>query len=184
MQHYYYDNSVFHGKWYSFFLLYSNMVKKFPSGSKFVEVGAGIGQSASAMAVEIINSGKDIHFTTIDSFAGEERKNLDVYLKNIKPVSHVVNTMICDSKKAAEMFPDNSLDFVFLDANPTYESVKRDIFAWLTKVKMGGVLAGHNFHGDFYGVVKAVDEIFGPSRLSPWYDYDDWCWYVEIDCKY
>lgn len=184
MQHYYNDTEKFRGNWYSFLNLYAFMVKRFPSGSRFVEVGSGIGQSTVAMAVEIINSGKDINFTSVDSFSGIERKNLTVYLENIKPVSQVVNTMICDSKRAAEMFLDNSLDFVFIDTDTSYESVKRDIFAWLMKVKVGGVLAGRNFHGKFPEVIKAVDEIFGPGKLSPWYAYDDWCWYVEIDCKY
>lgn len=46
---------------------------------------------------------------------------------------------------AAELFRDDSLDFVYIDANHTYEEVKKDINIWYPKVKVGGILAGHDF---------------------------------------
>jgi hypothetical protein len=49
------------------------------------------------------------------------------------------------SDQAAELFPDRSLDFVYIDANHTYEHVKNDIMLWYPKVKIGGILAGHDF---------------------------------------
>ncbi len=58
--------------------------------------------------------------------------------------------------------PDQSLDFVFLDASHTYEDVKNDICLWLPKVRYGGVLAGDDYTDKFSdGVVKAVDEQLG-----------------------
>ena len=39
-----------------------DVVKRFPSGSHFVEVGALLGRSSAFLAVEIANSGKDIKF--------------------------------------------------------------------------------------------------------------------------
>ena len=67
-----------------------------------------------------------------------------------------------DSITGAEKFADASLDFVFLDADHSYEAVKKDIATWLPKIKPGGLMSGHDYErkGKF-GVQKAVDEIFG-----------------------
>jgi hypothetical protein len=57
-----------------------------------------------------------------------------------------------------------AFDLVFIDANHEYMHVKRDILAWLPKVRPGGLLAGHDYAPEipmFSGVKHAVDEIFG-----------------------
>jgi predicted alpha/beta hydrolase family esterase len=57
------------------------------------------------------------------------------------------------------------LDFVFIDADHKYESVKADIAAWLPKVRPGGHIAGHDYHSDWPGVQKAVDEVLGKGKF-------------------
>ena len=69
------------------------------------------------------------------------------------------------STDAAAMVDDASLDFVFLDADHSYEGVRDDIAAWLPKVKPGGWIGGHDIDNpeppfDFSGVRKAVNEAF------------------------
>lgn len=61
------------------------------------------------------------------------------------------------SWEMAEKVEDNSLDFVFIDADHEYESVVRDILAWTPKVKPGGMVSGHDIH--FPGVLKAINEL-------------------------
>jgi len=66
-----------------------------------------------------------------------------------------------DSVEAAGRFDDESLDYVFIDANHSYEAVYRDIRAWWPKVKLGGLVSGHDYaHEKFpnFGVDRAVDE--------------------------
>jgi hypothetical protein len=59
------------------------------------------------------------------------------------------------------MFQDKSLDFVYIDAAHDYENVKKDILAWLPKVKNGGYIAGHDYRYDpNIGVYEAVNDIF------------------------
>lgn len=50
-----------------------------------------------------------------------------------------------DSAIASDIFADESLDFVYIDANHAYEFVKEDIAKWYPKVKKGGWLCGHDF---------------------------------------
>lgn len=73
------------------------------------------------------------------------------------------------SADAASHVPDGSLDFVFIDADHSYEGCKADIQAWLPKLKPSGFISGHDYdHPDFpdFGVKRAVDEIFGPPELG------------------
>ncbi len=49
------------------------------------------------------------------------------------------------SNQAADLFPDNSLDFVYIDGNHAYEYVKMDLEIWWPKLKVGGIFAGHDY---------------------------------------
>ena len=60
----------------------------------------------------------------------------------------------------AQHYDDKSLDFVFIDAGHDYTSVKKDIDAWLPKVKSGGILAGHDFMNEYSGIIQAVIDTF------------------------
>ena len=53
---------------------------------------------------------------------------------------------------------DNSLDFVYIDANHKFDYIIMDIIAWSRKVRPGGIVAGHDYWNirDF-GVKDAVD---------------------------
>jgi hypothetical protein len=75
--------------------------------------------------------------------------------------------------QAARLVPDNSLDFVFIDADHRYESVKSDIIDWLPKVKQGGFVTGHDY--DMPDVKKAVDELLGEVEC-PEYSDETWTW--------
>jgi len=66
-----------------------------------------------------------------------------------------------DTVAAAALVEDGSLDFVFIDADHSYEAVRRDIDAWRSKVKPGGWLGGHDYNRKFPGVIRAVDFAFG-----------------------
>jgi SAM-dependent methyltransferase len=66
------------------------------------------------------------------------------------------------SGDAAASFPDESLDWVYIDADHAYEGVKRDLDAYFRVVKPGGFIAGDDYgHVDRWfgdGVTRAVDE--------------------------
>ncbi|MBT5491708.1 class I SAM-dependent methyltransferase, partial [bacterium] len=38
-----------------------------------------------------------------------------------------------------------TLDFIYIDANHTYESAKEDIQLWYPKIKVGGMISGHDY---------------------------------------
>jgi SAM-dependent methyltransferase len=67
------------------------------------------------------------------------------------------------SIEACCKFEPNFFDFIYLDADHSYDVVKKDIENWYKKLKIGGILAGHDYldgilpQGNF-GVKTAVDE--------------------------
>jgi len=85
------------------------------------------------------------------------------YQQKVKPYADRCTELKMYSEKAADLVEDNSLDFVFIDAQHDYDSVKRDISLWQPKVKTGGILSGHDYNPKFPGVVKAVNELFTPE---------------------
>jgi hypothetical protein len=63
-----------------------------------------------------------------------------------------------NSEDALHCFRDESLDFVYIDANHTFDYVMRDIIEWSKKVRSGGVVSGHDyFRLKHAGVILAVD---------------------------
>jgi len=67
------------------------------------------------------------------------------------------------SVEVARTVPDESLDWVYIDADHRYEGVRADLEAWFPKVRKGGVVSGHDYVkyaiGDYvFGVIEAVDE--------------------------
>lgn len=173
--------------WFDFEILYSEMVRLAPQKATFVEIGAWKGKSTAYMAVEIMNSGKDIDFYVVDTWKGndveeEQKKEAaenDVkaeFLANMKSggVDSIIKVVQGSSTCVAQQFEDGSLDFVFIDGSHDYTNVFADIKAWLPKVKKDGFIGGHDYDTVLeLGVVKAVNELV-PSRSLGW----GCCWLV------
>ncbi|MEX0909991.1 MAG: class I SAM-dependent methyltransferase [Candidatus Paceibacterota bacterium] len=89
------------------------------------------------------------------------------------------------SVEASKDFADESLDFVYIDANHEYKFVKEDIVAWTQKVKKGGIVAGHDYYVSKTGndgVIRAINEYVKEHgfdlKLTEWdkvthIDHDD-----------
>ena len=78
------------------------------------------------------------------------------------------------SLDAVRDFENKSLDFVYIDANHKFDSVIQDIIQWTSKVKRGGIVAGHDYHyyRKGYGVVMAVKAYMKAHRQN-WYLLDN-----------
>jgi predicted O-methyltransferase YrrM len=188
MEHFYQNLGE---NWFTYPSLYKQMVEYFPDGSHFVEVGTWKGMSASYMAVEIINSGKNIKFDCVDNWEyieglqndipKEAYDNLyEIFLKNISPIKHIINPVKALSKDGVKRYKDESLDFVFIDAAHDYENVKEDITLWYSKVKPMGIISGHDYS---WGeeVRRAVHDFFDPLKLN--IQEIEGCWVVVKEEK-
>lgn len=74
------------------------------------------------------------------------------------------------SLEASQRVADRSLDWAYIDADHTFNSVMQDILLWAPKVRDGGVLWGHDY-ANFYraGVIQAVLAYTGAMGVNPWY---------------
>lgn len=80
------------------------------------------------------------------------------------------------SSHVAKKFPNHFFDWVYLDANHTYNEVKRDLSAWYPKIKKGGIISGHDYKriANFpIGVIPAVDEFIKNRNLEMFLIDDD-----------
>ncbi len=96
----------------------------------------------------ITMQGMDAVEATFDAFAATQ--------------PHRILKVKLPSLEAAAQFPDGTFDLVYIDGNHAYADVVEDIAAWRPKVKVGGLLAGHDY--DVLarpGVPRAVCETLG-----------------------
>lgn len=63
--------------------------------------------------------------------------------RKLKPFGCVIDRRT--SIEAARDVADGSLDFVYLDGNHAKDYVLEDLTAWCPKVRVGGIVAGHDF---------------------------------------
>ena len=175
MEHFY--QNLIGENWFTYPNLYKEMVDMCDttSTSHFVEVGSWKGKITCFMAVEIINSNKNIKFDCVDCWLNNEVYN--EFIQNIYSVSNRINVIKNYSKNASQYYDNCSLDFVFIDAHHTYESVKEDIDCWYPKIKIGGVLAGHDFWKESYFEYNSdVNNAVIDSFNSDFYTTNEGCW--------
>ena len=65
--------------------------------------------------------------------------------------------------------PDGSLDWIYIDAGHEYHDVSADLAAASAKVKIGGLICGHDYakwgrKGSRMGVVEAVNQFSMKNR--------------------
>jgi len=84
------------------------------------------------------------------------------------------------SENAYKLIRDKELDFIYIDGNHRYEWVKRDIELYYSKVKIGGLVAGHDYKLQYKNdVIKAVHEFFEPLKKQIYVQIWDWWSYKE-----
>jgi hypothetical protein len=185
MEHYYQKVEG----WFNYPDMFAYAVETAPAEAHFVEIGTWKGQSSAFLAVEIINSGKKIRLDCIDNFTGsviepgqmydpdnQAGRLLEVFHKNMEPVSGHYTAIRGDSADTASFYEDESLDFVFIDASHDYESFKKDLTSWFPKVKIGGLIAGHDYADAYQGIMKAVqdhlcNEKVGVTPSTCWFTF-------------
>lgn len=157
--------------WCDYRKVYYSIASKLETGDTFVEVGSWQGQSIILLAQELQNLGKKVRLFCVDTFKGEvgQSEHLavvagnggsirSIFEANIKAakVDDMIQIIEGDSAESAALFEDESLAGVYIDAAHDYESVKKDLAAWLPKVKPDGIFAGHDY--PHHEVKQAVDE--------------------------
>jgi hypothetical protein len=69
----------------------------------------------------------------------------DETIKNVNEFGDRAIMIRTTSESASHIFSNDSLDFVYIDANHSYDFVKQDIKLWYPKIKKGGYILGHDY---------------------------------------
>jgi hypothetical protein len=63
-----------------------------------------------------------------------------------------------------------SLDFVYIDGNHSFDYVMQDLIEWSKRVRRGGIVSGHDYyHFRNAGVVEAVDVYTHCHGIKEWF---------------
>lgn len=162
-------------------------------------VGAEIGVFAGQLSERLLAARSDLTLHMVDSWgdydasleeSGDyhatltEESQESYFQMTQNAVSSFGERAIIHRKKSVDAANDvvNDLDFVFIDADHSYEGCHADIKAWAGKVRKGGLLCGHDYDNVDYpqwGVKRAVDEYVAATGLQ--LDLgDNFTWFVRI----
>ncbi len=134
---------------------YRKLVSAVPRNGTFVEVGVWQGRSLCSVADEIRTANLQVY--AVDTFKGTpsvagvvhdcEGRLESIFQKNVAifAIEQHLTVIKETSVAAATTFADKSVDLVFIDADHASDQVADDFSAWLPKVAIGGVLAGHDY---------------------------------------
>ncbi len=169
---------------------YQQLAEKVPAGSVIVELGCFHGKSMASLA-EIIQR-KNLHPVAVDlwdagsknfppEMAGFFKDMLQQFIVNTNDVG--LNPFIYEGPSEQAILAYKQRDnlawpqLVYIDADHSYEWVKRDIEAWWPLIPSGGILAGHDYGNENFGVKQAVDEFTIGKQLKLERN-NGWVWWV------
>lgn len=140
----------------------------FKPNSLMVEIGSYSGESTELFCM----SGRVKTLYAVDPWQnGYDDKDEASYIRSMDDVEKmfderterfkdIVIKQKMTSKAASVLFTDRTVDCVYIDGLHTCEGVMNDINLWLPKLKLDGIIAGHDFYMD--GVRKAVEAMIKP----------------------
>jgi len=133
-------------------------------------IGAEVGVAQGKTTFALIHDNPGLQMIAVDKWPGGFSKMEPKFRHKLNRNSGGRVTLINKlSLDGANDIEDESLDFVFIDADHSYEACSSDIKAYLPKVKPEGMILGHDANWD--GVRKAYNEclvkvtIFHPDAV-------------------
>lgn len=148
-----------------------------------VEIGVASGWNMNHFLANIPN----LNLTGIDAYlpftdwngAYVSEKLLDAQFraatKNISEFSDRSNIIKMKSDDAASQFADESLDYIFVDGDHSYEGCLKDLQNYYPKLKKGGLFSGHDF--TVPDVNRAINEFRKDKNFNPISNTYDNVWY-------
>ena len=155
---------------------------------KGAEIGVERGKNSESLLKEL-NIEKIYLIDVWDVYEGIDhiwsKENYNYVLRKFKNDKRV--KVIKDySENVIENIEDNSLDFIYIDANHDYDYVLQDIELWFPKLKKYGILAGHDImlkKNDSYQVLEAVKDFCIYNNIYFWIKEPDW-YVVKKDLEF
>jgi hypothetical protein len=149
------------------------------------KVGAEVGVFRARNAREMFRRIPGLKLYGIEAFADQpsstRHKTVPRYERNKRATEDRMKdrnfTLIEKfSEEAVQDIPYDSLDFVYIDGDHSYDYVMTDIILWTRRVRPGGIVSGHDYisPGDYrhkfdINVKEAVDDYVKLHKITPLY---------------
>lgn len=143
--------------------------------------GVEIGVKAGVYSEVLCKANPDLHLRSVDPwlvraeyYDTRGQKVFDSYEKKAREVLAPYNCTVMKMKScdAVQKFDRASLDFVYIDGHHNLYNVIHDIHKWSTKVRPGGIIAGHDYvryKNQAMHIVQAVLAYTDSYRIDPWF---------------
>jgi len=150
-------------------------------------IGCEVGVCRAELSLRLFEKFDDLTLYMVDPYlglrqAGWKQKDMNgamvIAQNNTVKFANRRVLFVCTSLQASCVVQDESLDFVFIDADHGYEYVKEDINAWYPKVRNGGLVSGHDYQRKHLGTIRAVDEFAEIHGYKITVDETNW-WFVK-----
>ena len=132
-------------------------------------VGIELGVATGAFS-ELLLSRSDLAFLySVDSYA-DQKHNVDEYraaIQTLMPFRNRNTIIRMPFDQAAALFPNEYFDLVYIDGFAEFgEEGGRTIYDWFPKVRIGGILAGHDYSPRWPRVIEEVDRFVDEKKLD------------------
>ncbi|MBN8829345.1 MAG: class I SAM-dependent methyltransferase [Sphingomonadales bacterium] len=144
-------------------LLASTFTRRDDVATLFLEGGTGVelGVAGGDFSERILQRSKIGYLYSIDMWAGDRGHDMQQYreaIARLSPHRQRNATLRMRFDEALPLFPDRSLDFIYVDGYAHDGELNGQTFNdWLPKLKPGGIIAGDDYHPDWPLVMAAVD---------------------------
>ena len=123
--------------------------------------GAEIGVNYGLFSRRMLNRIPGLELLSIDPWStSDSKKDTKIARETaIRKLSKYPKCKILEqtSMRAACDVPENSLDFVYIDGDHSFDAVMCDLIEWTKRVKPGGIVSGHDYLKKYRGLRRAVD---------------------------
>jgi predicted O-methyltransferase YrrM len=137
------------------------------------EIGVERGLYAETLCREI--PGVKLYGVDIwDIYAGYPDHQGEFYQEADERLRHYNVELVCKMSMDAVLdFEDESLDFVYIDANHMPPWITDDIREWSKKVRSGGIISGHDYVSVHIDAMRAIDDYTQANHIRPWFVMGD-----------
>lgn len=122
-----------------------------------------LGVAGGLFSETILRLGVHIeHLYSIDMWAGDRRHGDEEYREACKRLQSFGDRSVVfriDFAGAVSLFPDRFFDFIYIDGYAhTGQEGGQTLYQWWSKLKRGGIFAGHDYSNRFPLTVEVVNE--------------------------
>lgn len=148
------------------------------------KVGAEIGVSQGSFSLVLFNRIPGLMLYCIDPYLPYKESDISlaqfIHNDNLKLAQERLSNFNAifikkTSSEAAKDIPLESLDFVYIDAFHIYDYVMEDLILWNRRVRIGGIISGHDYIPDKKGfqVTSAVNDYIRVHNIKNAYRTND-----------